>query len=258
MKEKGKKEKIMETKRLQKAKRGDQRQKEDPRPSRPSLYYIRCSDNEQMCALDPGVRKFLTGYSPEGSSFVLGSDTTRVLMKCIRRIDRTKAKYMKTLAIARASASKRERRSTSKKKRLSGLLRIHRKNYHRAESKAGNVVRDLHYKASHFLCQSFDEILFPNFNAHALVQGHLNKLVKRRLNMLSFYKFRERLKQTATFYPGVVIKSGSEDYTSKQCGKCGVLNESLGSSEVFKCSECGLKADRDLHAARNILLRHLA
>ena len=37
----------------------------------------------------------------------------------------------------------------------------------------------------------------------------------------------------------------------------GILNDSLGASEVFKCNNCGLKADRDLHAARNILLRHL-
>ena len=91
-----------------------------------------------------------------------------------------------------------------------------------------------------------------------IIQGPLNKIVKRRLNMLSFYKFSERLQQTATFYPGVVIKRGSEAYTSKQCGGCGILSESLGASEVFDCKNCGLKADRDMHAARNILLRHLA
>ena len=112
-------------------------------------------------------------------------------------------------------------------------------------------------ESSHFLCQSFDTILYPHFNAHAIVQGTLNKIVKRRLNMLSFYKFSQRLTQTATFYPGVVIRRGSEAYTSKQCGACGKLNDDLGSNEVFECKSCGLKADRDLHAARNILLRHL-
>ena len=144
---------------------------------------------------------------------------------------------------------------TKKAKRL--LYRT-RKMYRNAEQKAQNVVKDIHYKASHFLCQSFDTILYPDFNAKAIAQGPLNKIVKRRLNMLSFYQFSQRLQQTATFYPNVTIKRGSEAYTSKQCGGCGVLNDKLGGKEVFDCNECGLRADRDMHAARNILLRHLS
>ena len=64
---------------------------------------------------------------------------------------------------------------------------------------------------------------------------------------LEHAQFSERLKQTAAFYTDVVIKRGYEAYTSKQCGGCGALNESLGGSEVFNCRECGLKADRDMH-----------
>ena len=208
---------------------------------------VQCLDKERMCAVDPGVRKFLTGYSPEGSGFILGCNNSTVLDKCIRRIDRTRKKYVDASARAKKLQTKKAKR----------LLWGYRKTYHEAEKKANNVVRDLHYKSSHFLCQSFDTILYPHFNAHAIVQGTLNKIVKRRLNMLSFYEFSQRLTQTATFYPGVVIRRGSEAYTSKQCGGCGKLNDDLGSNEVFECKSCGLKADRDLHAARNILLRHL-
>ena len=53
------------------------------------------------------------------------------------------------------------------------------------------------------------------------------------------------------------IHTGSEAYTCKQCGNCGVLNDKLGSSETFVCPRCKFSADRDIHAARNILLRHL-
>ena len=38
---------------------------------------------------------------------------------------------------------------------------------------------------------------------------------------------------------------------------CGKLNETLGSSKVFKCSQCHYSADRDIQAARNILLSFL-
>jgi transposase len=73
--------------------------------------------------------------------------------------------------------------------------------------------------------------------------------------MLSFYKFKCRLVETAAFYPSVTIQTGSEAYTS---GKCGFINDKLGGSEVFTCEKCHLVADRDVHAARNILLRHLS
>jgi transposase len=71
-----------------------------------------------------------------------------------------------------------------------------------------------------------------------------------------------RLVQTATFYPGAKILRGSEAYTSMTCGRCGHLNRKLGSSETFSCPACiaagnPWSMDRDVHAARNILLRFL-
>jgi hypothetical protein len=127
----------------------------------------------------------------------------------------------------------------------SSLLRIYHKAYHRAKHK-GNVVRDLHYEASHFLCQSFDTILLPSLNAHAVVQGTPNKLVKRRLNMLSFYKLRGRLKQTATFYQGGVINEAIVAFSEAR------------SKRSFFSTLCMVSRQTwDMHATRNIFLRHL-
>ena len=64
--------------------------------------------------------------------------------------------------------------------------------------------------------------------------------------------------QTSTDYAGSRVIRCSEAYTSKQCGACGELNDRLGSSKVFSCAACGATADRDVHAARNILLRCIA
>ena len=89
----------------------------------------RCMDKERICALDPGVRKFLTGYSPEGSGFILGTNNYNVLDKCIRRIDKTKKKYLTTLARAKKL----------KTKKMKNLLWSYRKNYHIAETKARNI-----------------------------------------------------------------------------------------------------------------------
>ena len=54
----------------------------------------------------------------------------------------------------------------------------------------------------------------------------------------------------------LLFASPSEAYTTKTCGSCGHLN-TVGSSKVFRCSECGLHCDRDLHAARNIYMKWL-
>ncbi len=61
----------------------------------------------------------------------------------------------------------------------------------------------------------------------------------------------------AEMFPWVNVVVVDEAYTSKTCGSCGELNNKLGGNKVFKCNHCGLIADRDLHAARNILLRYL-
>jgi hypothetical protein len=47
----------------------------------------RSANPDKVCAIDPGVRKFLTTYSPEGKVDVLGSNCNQVIDKCIRRID---------------------------------------------------------------------------------------------------------------------------------------------------------------------------
>jgi putative transposase len=47
-----------------------------------------------------------------------------------------------------------------------------------------------------------------------------------------------------------------ESYTSCTCGQCGHINNIKG-NEVFKCSKCYLKIDRDAGGSRNILLKNL-
>ena len=49
-----------------------------------------------------------------------------------------------------------------------------------------------------------------------------------------------------------------EVVVSKTCGRCGSIHSRLGGSKVFVCPQCSLECDRDLHAARNVLLRFLS
>ena len=106
---------------------------------------------------------------------------------------------------------------------------------------------------------NYQSVIYPDINLKDAVsrQKDLNTRVKLRISHLRFGKFKSRLSETASYY-GTKIVTGSEAFTSKQCGKCGQLNEHLGKAETWECLSCHCVADRDAHAARNILLRFLA
>ena len=242
------------------------------------------ADFDTVAAVDPGVRKFATVYSPEGRVTVYGTNTTQVLDKQLRRIDRRKA------ALARAGAKLARRKplveathrtfvaavatrptlrgglpctdatARGAKAKLRSEVRRAKRRYHASLRKAKRVVRNFHYNVAHALLQQHETVILPTNTSHHWRKGkRLAKLVKRRATLLQMGQFGERLVQTATWYPESRVLRGSEAYTSKQCGRCGTLNDKLGGSEVFTCRAegCGAQGDRDVHAARNILLRFL-
>jgi len=88
------------------------------------------------------------------------------------------------------------------------------------------------------------------------------RLIGKRLvkDMLSWahYQFKQRLLSKAVS-TGTRIYIVGEEYTTRSCGFCGLINDDIEGSETFWCDGCGLKGvDRDVHAARNILMKHLA
>jgi putative transposase len=238
-------------------------------------------DRDTIAAIDPGVRKFATIYSPEGKTAILGANANKVVDKCLFRRHRARKKLHKVTGIFKRTKRKlREQKGQETGalgvEKVNGTLRLKKvsvravrqklrnrlwrakRRYREAEHKTKNVIEDLHYKASHFLLQRFQTLLVPHTSAHHWRKGNrLNKRVKQRSQALSFGKFAQRLIETATWYPGSKIVRGSEAYTSKQCGRCGCLNDHLGGNETFVCEQCSSTADRDIHAARNILLRFM-
>ena len=201
---------------------------------------------ESVLALDPGVRTFLTGYSPEGTIEEIGTNTTKVLDKLSRRIQRTR-KRVRSFVTPKPSTRKAKAkwRNSIWRRRVASRA---------AEDTASRTVRDLHYKAAHYLLHRYRHVILPHTSSHG---WNVNKVVRRQAQMLRFGAFAERLVQTATQYPGRQIRRGSEAYTSMQCGWCGFLHRKLGDSKTFKCPKCGFSMERDVHGARNILLRLL-
>jgi putative transposase len=186
------------------------------------------------CALDPGMRAFQTTYSNSGVCYQIGTN-------------KTNQKIKKTIAKIESVSTKKNEKWYNK---FASKLR----------ERIKNLVADLHWKTARFLCQRFDTILIGNMSTKDIIKSTgsvLNACSKRFCQALSHFTFRERLKTKCEQY-NVQFKCVDESYTSKTCGSCGELNDKLGGAETFKCAKerCSYTMLRDIHGARNILIKH--
>lgn len=196
-------------------------------------------------SLDPGVRAFQSFYSTNGVIGKLGQNVNKKLYNLHLRIDKMISKIDNCKLQHTRKANKKAYRM---KKRVNTL-----------RERIKNLVAELHHKSANYLTNNFKTIIIPNTNTSSMVNNetsNLNSQTKRSLMSLSHYKFREYLKWLAKSRNNQVIEV-SEAYTSKTCGNCGIIHSTLGGNKIFDCASCGYCLDRDIHGARNILVRAL-
>ena len=213
----------------------------------PSEVQTSSIPRQSVVALDPGVRKFLTAYSPDGWIAHLGTKHDTGRLAFLKR-------RVQTL-VARTKALPKKQRQ--KKYRM-------KKAAQRARDRIKHLVLDMHCKISNYLVKSFSVIVLPDFRSQQMSKKKAPNGKKRTIGRgtvklmqtLSHYSFRTRLLQKAARTPECKVLICGEQYTTKTCGLCGKINPKVGSSERFRCT-CGASLDRDVNAARNILLRNL-
>jgi len=123
-----------------------------------------------------------------------------------------------------------------------------------------NKVNEVHRKLAVWLCENHRVILLPKFDTQRMISKldrKIGRKTARGMCTWAHYRFRQTLINKATLYPWCKVIICDEAYTSKTCGQCGVLNHKLKGQKVFRCGSCHYVADRDISAARNILLRYL-
>ena len=181
-------------------------------------------DNREtrIVSLDPGIRKFLVGYDPEGYSFFIGEGAGRRLLGMMLLLD----------------------------------LETNKKKQQKLWRKLKNLVNELHWKAISFLISSYDVIILPEFRTSEMLKGKtLQRSVKRQMQMFSFHSFKMKLTEKCQRY-GKKLIIVDESYTSCTCGKCGQINH-VGSSERYYCKTCKYTQDRDMNGARNIMIKNI-
>ena len=200
-----------------------------------SIPYIGTPVNNKLTtiALDPGVRTFQTGYSPNGQVFKMGENQIEQIKQLHDRID--------LLRSVQANAKGRTRNNLRKR-----VLKL--------QVKISNIVNDLHNQTGSMLAKNYREIYLPDFATSGMQQGDIPRVVKRRMNSLAHYQFQLKMQYFAKKY-GCNVYLVDESYTTKTCGGCGQINETIGSAKHFTCSHCSYSLDRDIHGARNIWIK---
>lgn len=200
-------------------------------------------NNDNILAIDPGVRTFATCYDGE-NILEFGKDLAKDLLEPkLKRVDKIKS-FIESNKIKSKKKRKLERRQS--------LLR----------TKVKNIVSNFHWKTAKYMTDNYKVILLPELNVSNIIRKKENKtkelpkIVKRSLLALSHFKFRQKIKHIVDQKTKCDLLLCREDYTSKTCGSCGELNE-VGSSKEYKCIKCNYLADRDHNAARNIYIRSL-
>lgn len=190
-------------------------------------------------ALDPGVKTFQTLFDADGQAIEWGkNDMTEIFVLC-RHIDGIQSKISKK-----------------------GPTYTLRRAYHRAIRKVKDKIKECHRKLALFLCENYRVIIIPPFETKNMIKKAERKIRKKTVRQMctwSHYSFRQALFSKAELHPWVKVIEYGEHHTTKTCDLCGTLNHNVGGRKTFKCvdSICGHVADRDIHAAKNILLRYL-
>jgi IS605 OrfB family transposase len=189
-----------------------------------------------IVSLDPGIRKFMVGYDPEGNCIYVGEGGNRILIEKLKHID-------DLCCFIEDEKDEKQRNIMKRDKYLLWL-------------KVKNMVSELHWKTIKYLTDNYDNILLPDFRISQMIRSNkISRSTKRMMCMYSFHSFKEKLKWKCK-NKGVNLVIVDESFTSKTCGCCGFLNDTKG-KETLICEECRIEIDRDASGSRNILIKNI-
>lgn len=151
-----------------------------------------------------------------------------------------------------AKKLKEEQQSLSRKQKDSGRYNKQKLKVARLHKKITNSRNDNLHKVSTDLIKKYDTICLEDLNIKGMVKNH--KLAKH-ISDVSWGSFVEMLTYKAQWNDKQIVKIDRFFPSSKSCHKCGYINQNLKLDiREWVCPNCKTKHDRDLNAAKNILI----
>ncbi|MEW2385010.1 RNA-guided endonuclease TnpB family protein [Micromonospora sp. NPDC047707] len=120
----------------------------------------------------------------------------------------------------------------------------------RVHARVANLRRDGLHKLTTRLAATYGTIVVEDLNVAGMLR---NRRLSRRIADAGFAEIRRQLVYKTQWYGGRLVVADRWYPSSKTCSGCGAVRTKLALSErTFTCTTCGLVADRDVNAARNL------
>lgn len=142
-------------------------------------------------------------------------------------------------------------RIVSRRKRGSNRREQARARLARAHARVRDSRNDWHHKVTTSLVRENQTLVVEDLNVSGMLR---NRSLARSLADTAFSEFVRQLEYKALWYGRTLVKVDRFYPSSKRCSVCGLVLEALGLGErQWTCPDCGVRHDRDLNAARNLL-----
>lgn len=157
-------------------------------------------------------------------------------LKWLYKAENKLKKYQRILA----------RRMKGSKRREKVKLRLARQHL-----KIANQRNDYIHKITSYLVKKYDVICMEDLNVRGMVKNHN---LAKAISNVSFGEIARQLKYKCNLYGKKLLQVDRFFPSSKTCSACGCVQDKMPLHiREWTCPDCGVKHERDLNAAINIL-----
>jgi len=146
---------------------------------------------------------------------------------------------------------KRLSRSLSKKKHGSKNREKARLKLAKMYLRTFNIRQDTLHKLTTYLAKNHSMIVIEDLHVSGMMK---DRRLAREISDVGMYEFRRQLVYKCQWYGSHLIVAPRSYPSSKKCSNCGQKKQELSLSErEYVCETCGIRINRDLNAARNLV-----